>query len=98
MAKRKRFFKKYTAEEKFRYHRKLDSAPGPNGLKYGGAKHCYSAGFVEAFHGTNNASAIGFEFGKRSGKAYELGYKRGRKAAGEYFMSTGKQPSDLDRK
>ena len=66
--------------------------------KYGGPKHSYSDGFRESFLGHNNESATRNEFGVKSGNAYAAGYKRGKKAAKEYFLKTGKQPFVLGMK
>ena len=88
--------KKYSSEEKYFYHSDRDGNCGKYGLKFGSPAHCYSAGFRDAFHGRNNTTATTGEFGKKSGKAYALGYKRGADATWEYFQRTGKQPSHLD--
>lgn len=100
MAKKKNFKlrKKYSPEEKLEYHSKRARAPGRFNLKFGGTKHSYSDGFRESFIGHNNEYATRREFGEKSGNAYALGYKRGRKAAKEYFLKTGKQPFDLGMK
>ena len=87
--------KKYSSEEKFFYHRSRAGNCSKYGLKYGGPKHCYSEGFQEAFGGHDNTHGMTSEFGKRSGRAYALGYKRGRKAAWEYQQRTGNQPLSL---
>ena len=100
MAYKKKFkkFKKYSSEQKLRYHLNRASAPGRYNLKYGGTKHSYSDGFCEAFSGINNEAATRAEFGKKSGNAYSIGHKRGVKAANEYFNRTGKQPFVLSHK
>lgn len=87
--------KRYTSEEKFRYHNDRYFSCGKYGLSFGGSKHCYSTGFRDAFKGRNNVGGIESEFGKKSGNSYSLGFKRGKKAAHEYFNRTGKQPFDL---
>ena len=84
--------KKYTAEQKFKYHDSRDRACGRFGLKFGSPKHCYSSGFADAFSGIDNSSGTKREFGKQSGNAYVIGHKRGVKAARDYFNKTGKQP------
>ncbi len=94
----KKFKKKYTAEEKYQYHANRDVACGKFGLKFGSPKHCYSSGFSDAFSGIDNTRATKGEFGYKSGIAYALGHKRGKKAAIEYFEKTGNQPFDLIRK
>lgn len=96
--KYKKTRKKYTAEEKLSYYSKRAKAPGRFNLKFGGSKHSYADGFREAFLGHNNESATRREFGEKSGNAYALGYKRGKKTAHEYFMKTGNQPFDLGLK
>lgn len=90
--------KKYTVEERLEYHSKRARAPGRFNLKYGEPKHSYSDGFREAFTGRNNESPTRREFGEKSGNAYAAGYKRGDKAAKEYFLKTGKQPFVLAMK
>ena len=87
--------KKYTIEERLKYHSNRSRAPGRFNIEFGGPKHSYSDGFREAFWGHNNESATRGEFGKKSGNAYAAGYKRGDKAAKEYFLKTGKHPLDL---
>ena len=95
MAKKYSKGKKYSVEQRFNYHSSREYSCVKHGIKFGGTKHSYSIGFVDAFSGRDNTSAIIREFGKRSGKAYSIGYKRGRKASFDYFNKTGKQPSDL---
>ena len=87
--------KKYTPEEKYRYHKSRERSCGKYGIKFGSPAHCYSSGFADAFHGRDNTGGYDAEFGKKSGNAYALGYKRGRKAMWDYVKS-GKQPGDLD--
>lgn len=87
--------KKYTAEEKFRYHKSRVFSCGKYGIEFGGSAHSYSGGFIDAFNELDNRSAMTATYGKKVGRAYALGYKRGTKAAREYFDTTGKQPSDL---
>lgn len=89
--------KKYSSEEKYRYHSSREVSCGKYGLEFGGPKHCYSTGFADAFHGIDNTRAINGEFGKHCSNAYASGNKRGKAAAKEYFLRTGKQPSDLRR-
>ena len=89
--------KQYSPEEKYRYHSSRESSCGRYGLKFGGAGHCYSSGFVDAFHFRDNTRATTAEFGKKSGNSYALGYKRGSAEAMKYFKTTGKQPGDLTR-
>lgn len=86
--------KSYTAEERFLYHCKRSRAPGKFNIKFGGAKHSYSDGFREAFGGINNESGTRAEFGNKSGNAYALGHRRGKKAMDEY-AKTGKFPHEL---
>ena len=90
--------KKYSSEDKYFYHSSRESACGRYGLNFGDPKHCYSSGFVDAFHGRDNTHGYKAEFGQKSGNGYAMGYRRGKKAAAEYFKRTGKQPSDLGRK
>ena len=87
--------KKYSSEEKYRYHSSRNTACGRYGLKYGGPKHSYSSGFADGFHFIDNTSATTSEFGKRSGKAYSIGNKRGQAAAIEYSKRTGHNPRSL---
>lgn len=87
--------KKYSAEDKFKYHFSRDMAPGRFNLKYGGSKHCYSFGFCDAFDSRNNYGAVKREFGKKSALAYNLGRIKGQRASNEYLEKTGKQPSML---
>lgn len=91
--------KQYSIAERYKYHRKRDSNWGDFGFQtYGDPKITYSTGFVDAFNGVrSNDSTITHYYGKRSGTAYLRGYERGRKAKHEYFITTGKQPGDLDR-
>lgn len=96
MAKKKyKSRKKYTAEQKYRYHSSREVSCGKYGLKYGGPRHCYSVGFADGFKSINNTGGIKGEFGKRSSNAYAIGNKRGKAAAKEYFLRTGKQPRAL---
>ena len=90
--------KKYTIEERLEYHSKRARVPGRFNIKLGGPKHSYSDGFRESFLGHNNESAIRNEFGVKSGNAYAAGYKRGKKAANEYFLKTGENPFKLGMK
>ena len=94
MAKKKNF-KKYTPEQKYNYHSDRYFSCGKYGLKFGSPGHLYSDGFRDAFSGRDNSRAVADEFGKKSGEAYALGYKRGRKASFEYLQTTGKQPFTL---
>lgn len=87
--------KKYSVKQRFDYHRDRVDSCGKYGLKFGSPKHCYSDGFVDAFSSRDNSRGITSEFGENSGKAYRSGYERGRKAATEYYLTTGKQPSSL---
>ncbi len=95
--RRGQIVKKYSAEEKFRYHASRSVSCGKHGIKYGSPSHCYSDGFCEAFHSRNNTSGVTSQFGKKSGNAYSLGYKRGRKAMWEYIKTTGKDPYTLSK-
>lgn len=88
--------KKYSSEEKFRYHNDRYYSCGKYGLKFGGTKHCYSVGFRDAFKGRNDVGAVKSEFGRKSARAYTLGFKRGEKSAWEYLKRTGKQPFSLN--
>ena len=87
--------RKFSIKDRFNYHTSREKNCSKHGIKFGGSKHSYSCGFVDAFSGRDNTSATTREFGKRSGNAYSLGYKRGRKASLDYFNKTGKQPADL---
>lgn len=89
--------KKYTSEQKYRYHSSREVSCGKYGLKFGGPKHSYSIGFADGFHSIDNKRGILSEFGRKSGASYSIGNKRGRAAAKEYFLRTGKQPSDLHK-
>ena len=88
--------KKYSSEEKFRYHNDRYFSCGKYGLEFGGSKHCYSTGFRDAFKGRDNVGGIQSEFGKKKARAYALGFKRGRNAAYEYLKRTEKQPFSLN--
>ena len=88
--------KNYSSEEKYRYHNSRYFGCGEYGLKFGGTKHCYSTGFRDAFKRDSGVDGIRREFGQKSATAYSLGYKRGKKAAREYFQRTGKQPFSID--
>ena len=87
--------KQYTSEEKYHYHDDRYFSPGKYGLKIGGPKHCYSDGFRDGFKGINNTLATEHVFGKRAGKAYARGRRRGIAAANDYVNKTGKHPSSL---
>ena len=87
--------KRYTSEEKYHYHNDRYFSPGKYGLKFGGTKHCYSDGFRDGFKGINNTLATERELGKRAGKAYDLGRRRGKAAANDYLNKTGKNPCFL---
>ena len=84
-------FVRFKPEQKYHYHRKRSESPGPNGMKFGSPKHCYSIGFTDGFFGINNSRAINGEFGAKSQKSYDSGHFRGRKAFREFFNRTGKQ-------
>lgn len=87
--------KKYSSEEKYRYHSSREVSCAKYGLKFGGPRHSYSIGFADGFHRIDNTRGMESEFGKRSSKAYAIGNKRGKAAAKEYFSRTGKNPHDL---
>lgn len=87
--------KKYTSEQKYKYHDDRYFSCGKYGLDFGGSKHSYSAGFRDGFKGIDNTSALKREFGNKSGNSYSIGNRRGKIAAREYFNRTGKQPKDL---
>ena len=87
--------KKYSSEEKYRYHNSRVGSAAKHGIKFGDPKHSYSCGFTDGFHGINNTRALKRELGKKSGNAYAIGQRRGEAAAHEYFMRTGNQPGDL---
>lgn len=89
--------KQYSPKQRYDYHSDRYYSCGKYGIKFGSPKHCYSSGFYDSFHGRDNTSAITREFGKKSGNAYNRGYERGRTAAREYFLTTGKQPSNINR-
>ena len=72
--------KQYTPLEKYQYHDDRTGYTSKYGIKYGGAAHCYSLGFCDAWSSIDNTHAITHEFGNRSGAAYSLGVKRGKKA------------------
>ncbi len=88
---------KYSIKERYDYHSGRYYSCARYGIKFGSPKHCYSTGFRDAFAGRDNADPISREFGKTSGSAYKLGYKRGQSAAKKYFLTTGKQPSNISR-
>ncbi len=88
--------KKYTAKQRYDYHRDRDGNCGKYGIKYGSPKHCYSFGFVDGFKDIDNTVATKREFGVKSGNAYNRGFIRGRDAAKEYLKTTGKQPFTID--
>lgn len=73
MAKKKR----YSPDDKYTYHLSRDISPSLTGLKFGSARHLYSTGFVDAFDGRDNASAVKKQFGAKSAAGYRFGYKRG---------------------
>lgn len=75
----------YSIEDRLSYHLSRENNCGKFGIEFGGTKHSYSSGFADAFSGRDNTSAMTSEFGKRSGNSYSVGYKRGRKAAFDYF-------------
>lgn len=100
---KKSFFKKkpkkmFSVEERFVYHNDRYLRSAKNGLKFGGIKHSYSMGFVDAFSGRDNTLATRHEFGDKSANAYSRGYKIGRKAVFDYYRDTGKIASDLPLK
>lgn len=88
--------KKYSIEERIKYHHGR-SRGGIGRLPLDSPKRCYSDGFVEAFTGRDNEGATTREFGKRAGRAYAFGRRRGLQAAGEYFEKTKNQPFDYAR-
>ena len=88
--------KRFSITERYIYHSSRDRSPVKFGIKKGSSKNCYSAGFADAFHQSNNSNAIKKEFGKRSSKAYDFGYKRGIKAAKVYSKKTGKPSFTID--
>ena len=87
--------KKFTSEEKFKYHNDRYLSCGKYGLDFGDSKHLYSAGFRDGFYHMDNSSGVKSEFGKRSANSYSIGNRRGKAAALDYFKRTGKQPNDL---
>lgn len=89
--------KKFSVKQRFDYHNDRYFGCGRYGLEFGGTKHSYSTGFRDAFYGCHNTDSVIREFGKKSGVAYESGYKRGLRAAEKYFLTTGKQPSEIHR-
>ena len=91
MSKKTRNFKKrFSPEERYKYHNSRDRNPSKYGIKRGGAKNCYSAGFADAFAKVNNVKSVRNEFGAVSAGAYSLGLKRGNAAAKAYEKKTGK--------
>lgn len=98
MTKKVRKHKKWSIIDRFTYHYKRSHAPGKYGLKISSPKTSYSDGFVEGFDGRNNEASIRREFGNKAANSYRVGYKRGRKAAHNYFEETGKQPHTLQYK
>ena len=98
MAKfKKKNKKKFTSEQKYRYHADREGALAKHGLEWGSPAHLYSSGFTDGFHHIDNKRAVKSEFGIRCSNSYAIGNARGRKAAMEYFHRTGKQPSSLSR-
>ena len=89
--------KKFSIKQRFDYHNDRYFGCGRYGLKFGSPKHCYSTGFRDGFYGIDNSGATTLSFGKKSGFAYKSGNKRGKRAAKKYFLTTGKQPFDIDR-
>lgn len=86
---------KYTSEQKYRYHSARQGNADKFGIKYGGTKYMYSAGFTDGFHGIDNTRAVKKDSGTKVARSYSTGRNRGRKAAFEYFSRTGKQPGSL---
>ena len=73
--------KRWSPEEKMKYHSSRDVSPSKFNIRFGGTEHCYSSGFVDGFNFIDNSSAIRHEFGERSSKSYRIGNVRGRNAA-----------------
>lgn len=88
--RRRRSMKKFSIKERYLYHNSRDRSPARFGIKRGCPKNSYSSGFVDAFHQVNNSHGVKREFGNQSSKAYDLGHKRGVKAAKAYSDHTGK--------
>ena len=93
--KNKKRFKKFSPLQKFNYHSSRYYSPKRHGIRFGSLKHTYSVGFVDAFHAINNYTGIVAESGKKAGKAYLQGNKRGWNTAYKYKKTTGKDPKDL---
>ena len=89
--------KKYSSEEKYRYHSSRDVSCSKYGLKYGSTKHCYSTGFADGFQFIDNRDGIKHQFGKSCSNAYAIGNKRGKAAGREYFLRTKKHPVSLNK-
>ena len=69
--------KRYSTEDKLKYHTKRDLNPKGFGLVFGEPKHSYSMGYLDGFDGTNNSRFVESHYGKRSSISYEFGRKRG---------------------
>lgn len=90
--------KKYLSEERYIYHKSREFNLAKYGLRFGGPKHLYSAGFTDGFYGIDNKRATRAEFGKKIGYAYNKGHMRGSQAADEYIRRTGNSPRDVKYK
>ena len=81
--------KKYSFEQKYKYHMKRDRNCSSFGIKYGSPKQFYSMGFVDGADGRNNSSTVSHKFGNKSGFAYDAGYKRARAEISKFVKKNG---------
>ena len=76
MAKSKK--RKYTYQEKVKYHEHCDRNPKQHGIKSGSPRQMYSMGFADASYGDshNNFDAVRDEFGIKPAVSYFHGFER----------------------
>lgn len=85
----------YSPKAKFKYHAKRERFPFDFGLKKGGTKQSYSAGFVDAFENNNNSFFVRKNYGNKAAGSYLRGFHNGRKEAKKYEMTAKQDPKFL---
>lgn len=89
--------KQYSPADKFFYHMDRHDPDSPASRKVSNISRWYSQAFCDAFKGRNASDWARAYDGDRGGRAYDAGYQRGKKAAQQFYHSTGMDPADLHR-
>ena len=85
----------YSPKAKFKYHAKRERNPSDYGLKKGGTKQSYSAGFTDAFENNNNSFFVRKNYGNKSASSYLLGFFNGKREAKKYARISKQDPKFL---